>query len=110
MYKYRKVFLFQIIHWVLIMVIAFAFGHWLSDRALPEKVIDKPDEYYNPDWGTIDEPEEILFEFTAGGVLKDNFIPQVFLKITGTDLSRCFIDGRLRVDLNGEIYWIRLER
>ena len=25
-------------------------------------------------------------------------------------LSRCFIDGRLRVDLNGEIYWIRLEK
>jgi len=74
---------------------------------------NKPFEYFNPDWETFDMPssnEEILFEFTTGGVLKDNFKPQLFLKITGTDLSRCFIDGRLKVDLNGEIYWVRLER
>ena len=58
----------------------------------------------------IEVPEEILFEFTTGGVLKDNFKPQFFLKITDTDLSRCFINGRLRVNLNGEIYWIRLEK
>ena len=58
----------------------------------------------------IEAPEEILYQFTTTGEWKESFSPQLFLKITDTDLSRCFIDGRLRVDLNGEIYWIRLEK
>jgi len=82
---------------------------WI-DPGINDTGSQKPDTYFNSDWGIIEEPEEILFEFTTGGVLKDNYKPQLFLKITGTDLSRCFIDGRLRVDLNGEIYWIRLEK
>jgi len=107
------------------------------EKGKPDKTILYPqDGYYKPgilddtldykqpwtqdeikDWqetlitlDTEEEPEEILFEFTTGGVLKDDFKPQLFLKITNTDLSRCFIDGRLKVDLNGEIYWIRLEK
>lgn len=81
----------------------------------------KPHEYFNLDWGTFDmpctevliieqEPLQILMEFTSEGEFAKTFRPQLFLKITNTDLSRCFIDGRLRVDLDGEIYWIRLER
>ena len=82
---------------------------WI-DPGINDTGSQKPDTYFNSDWGIIEEPEEILFEFTTGGVLKDNFKPQLFLKITNTDLSRCFIDGRLKVDLNGEIYWMRLEK
>ena len=58
-----------------------------------------------------EEPLQIIMEFaTADGEWQKEFRPQLFLKITNTDLSRCFIDGRLRLDLNGEIYWIKLER
>ena len=70
---------------------------WI-DPGINDTGSQKPDTYFNSDWGIIEEPEEILFEFTTGGVLKDNFKPQLFLKITNTDLSRCFIDGRLKVD------------
>lgn len=59
---------------------------------------------------TIDEPEMILFEFATEGEFAREFRPQLFLKITNTDLSRCFIDNRLRIDLNGKTYWIRLEK
>ena len=58
----------------------------------------------------IDEPEMILFEFTTEGEFAKEFRPQLFLKITNTDLSKCFIGDRLRLDINGEIYWIRLEK
>ena len=63
-------------------------------------------------WVVVEEkePEMILFEFTAKGEFAKEFKPQLFLKIINTDLSRCFIGDSLRVDLNGEIYWIRLER
>ncbi len=56
------------------------------------------------------EPEHILFQYTTTGQLAKTFKPQWFLKVVGTDLDKCFIDGRLRLNLNGEIYWIRLEK
>ena len=68
-------------------------------------ITEEPDELL-----TIDEPEEVLVQLTTCGVLKDNFRPQLFLKVTDTDLSRCLIDDKLRIDLNGEIYWIKLQR
>jgi len=54
-------------------------------------------------------PEEILFAITTGGVLKENFKPQEFLRVTDTDLSRCFINNRLKINLNGKRYWIQVE-
>jgi len=59
---------------------------------------------------TIEEGEDILFQFTTEGEFSKTFIPDLFLKIVNTDMSKCLIDDRLRLDLNGEIYWIRLER
>ena len=56
---------------------------------------------------TIEEPEQIMYLFTTSF---DNYKPQWFLKVVDTDMSRCFINGRLRLNLNGEIYWIRLEK
>ena len=59
---------------------------------------------------SIDEPEMILFEFAAKGEFAKEFKPQLFLKVTNIDLSKCFINDRLRLDLNGKIYWIRSEK
>ena len=70
---------------------------------------DKSAEYYNPDWGIIEEPEQIMILFTTSFDYVQ-YKPTLFLKVMNADLSRVFIDGRLRVDLNGEIYWIRLEK
>jgi len=58
---------------------------------------------------TIEVPEQILIEFTSTGEWKDTFKPSIFIKVTDTDLSQCFINDRLKLDLNGKIYWIRLE-
>jgi len=57
-----------------------------------------------------EEPEMIIFEFTSGDEFAKTFFPQTFLRINNTDLSNCLIDNRLRLNLNGEIYWIRLEK
>ena len=54
-------------------------------------------------------PEETLLEFTTGGVLKDDFKPVNFIKVTDVDISKCFINDRLRISLNGKRYWLRLE-
>jgi hypothetical protein len=51
-----------------------------------------------------------MIEFTTEGEFTKEFKPQLFLKVTGTNLSKCLINDRLRIELNGEIYWIRLER
>ena len=69
---------------------------------------DETVEQYNT--FDIDEPEQIMIEFTTEGEFAKEFKPQLFLKVTGTDLSRCLIGDRLRVELNSEIYWMRLEK
>ena len=56
----------------------------------------------------ITMPVTILFWYEGYDYFKD--VPMIFLRITNTNLSKCFINNRLKVDLNGEIYWIRLER
>jgi hypothetical protein len=55
----------------------------------------------------IEEPEQIMYLFSTSF---DNYRPQWFLKVIDTDMSKCLIDGRLRLELNGEIYWMRLEK
>ena len=57
----------------------------------------------------IEEPEMTLIEFTTEGEFAKTFKPEWFLKVNNTDLSKCLTDNRLRINLNGEIYWIRLE-
>lgn len=54
----------------------------------------------------LEEPEEIMYQFYTDF---DEFQPIWFLEVVKTDMSKCFIDGRLRLNLNGKIYWIRLE-
>jgi len=90
---------------VLILFVIIEVLNVLSDEALEKPVLSILSEKVFE----IEAPEEILYQFTTTGEWKESFKPQLFLKVTDTDLSRCFIDGRLRVDLNGEIYWIRLE-
>jgi len=58
----------------------------------------------------IDKPETILFQYTTEGEFAKEFNPQWFLEVVNTDMSRCLIDSRLRLKLNGEIYWMRLEK
>ena len=53
----------------------------------------------------LEEPEHIMYQFYTDF---DEFQPVWFLKVVNTDMSKCFIDGRLRINLNGEIYWIQL--
>ena len=55
------------------------------------------------------EPEHILFQYATTGQFAKTFQPEWFLKIVDTDLSKCFVDNRLRLEINGKIYWIRLE-
>lgn len=57
----------------------------------------------------VEIPEMILFRHVTSGEWSKEFKPTVFLDVVNTDLSKCFIDSRLRINLNGEIYWIRLE-
>jgi hypothetical protein len=52
----------------------------------------------------------ILFRHVTAGEFAKEFRPSLFLEVVNTELDECFIDNRLRVSLNGEIYWIRLER
>ena len=59
---------------------------------------------------SIDEPEMILFEFVAEGEFAKEFRPQLFLKITNVDMSKCLIGDNLRIKINDEKYWIRLEK
>lgn len=59
---------------------------------------------------SIGIPKMILFRHVTSGEWAKNFQPTIFLDVVDTDLSKCFIDDRLRLNLNGEIYWIRLER
>lgn len=67
-------------------------------------------EYVDPDIETITkESEDILFQFTTTGEFSKYFEPIYFLKVEGTDLSKCLINDRLRINLDGKIYWIRLE-
>lgn len=96
--------------WVIVCItcLLVAFGYWIGNR--PDKQPEIKELTLEEQQRLIEVPEMILFEFTTGGEFAKTFKPQLFLKITGTDLSRCFIDGRLRVDLDGEIYWIRLEK
>lgn len=58
----------------------------------------------------LEVPEMILFRHVTSGEFAKDFKPTSFLDIVDTDLSECFIDGRLRLNLNGEIYWMRLEK
>jgi hypothetical protein len=50
--------------------------------------------------------EDIMYLFSCN---IDGFKPTKFLEITGVDMSECYIDGRLRVVIDDEICWIRLE-
>ena len=62
--------------------------------------------------GTIEmeyESEMILFQITTTGEFAKTFKPEWFLKVDA-DLSRCLIDDRLRIKLNGDIYWIKFEK
>lgn len=59
---------------------------------------------------TVETPEMILFRHVTSGEWAKEFKPTIFLDIVNTDLSECFIDDRLRLNLNGKIYWIRLEK
>jgi len=58
---------------------------------------------------TIEEPEQILFEINTSGEFAKDFKPQWFLRVTGTDLSRCLINNRLRISLDDKIYWVKVE-
>lgn len=57
----------------------------------------------------LEEPEMILFRHVTSGEFAWEFKPTIFLEVVNTDLSRCLIGDRLRLDLNGKIYWLRLE-
>lgn len=54
------------------------------------------------------EQEHILFQYTTTGQLSKTFKPEWFMKIVDTDLSKCFVDNRLRIEINGETYWIQV--
>lgn len=55
-------------------------------------------------------PEHILFQYTTSGQLSKTFKPEWFMKIVGTDLSKCFVDNKLKIEINGEIYWLKVEK
>lgn len=59
---------------------------------------------------TIEVGEMILFRHVTSGEFAREFKPTIFLDVVNTDLSECIIDGRLKLNLNDEIYWIRLEK
>ena len=93
--------------WLIILVIglAIAFGYWLGNRNETSNSLTDSTEPV-----TIEKSgEDILFQFTTTGELSKRFKPVYFLKVEGTDMSKCFTDNRLRINLNGEVYWIRLE-
>lgn len=57
---------------------------------------------------TIEVPEAIMYVFDTSFDY-ETYQPVWFLKVISTDMSKCLIDNRLRINLNGKIYWVRLE-
>lgn len=74
--------------------------HWIRLEKDSEEEIES----------TIEVGEMILFRHVTSGEFAREFKPTFFLEVVNTELSRCFVDDRLRISLNGEIYWIRLEK
>lgn len=55
------------------------------------------------------ESEQIMYRYVTSGEWAETFKPEWFLEVINTDMSKCLINDRLRINLNGKIYWIRLE-
>jgi len=67
--------------------------------------------YIEPEWIERDSILQIQNSNLLGFYKStDDFKPTNFIGIINTDLSECFQDNRLRLNLNGEIYWIKLEK
>jgi len=56
----------------------------------------------------VEIPEVDLIVITASGYEVDP-IPDAFIKTRGFDTSEYLQDGRLKLDIEGKIYWIRVE-
>lgn len=57
----------------------------------------------------MNEPEVDLLLIIASGY-EIPPMPDSFIKTRGFNPSKYIIDNRLKLDIEGEIYWIRLER
>lgn len=58
----------------------------------------------------LDKPDYVdpIFEINAYDAIWSQ--PKALIEIKNTDVSEMIVDDRLKLIVNGEIYWIRLEK